>query len=960
MKQTSIPQNNPEPYKKSPAVTEDILPPGKSHTHHFITCLVLGSFLWPTVLPSVAMDDTFAGSSPTKPIINRAPGLSPREQGDEHWRGFEKAFQERKCVTVVEYVQSLYTLTADLSSEDLFKRNGAIHYFLATGGKYGFRDTPATPQERVILENALMFCGLVDAADSNTIPGHHDLTRMRRYFGFGEEDEAIQTHLALAQRYYACGSMIGFWHRQHNPHIIKIILSQDYVLPRLAQEFKRGQDTALLQRELDGLKDDFTPSLALRASGLWKGLLDLRLEHLEAKSPIGEEDVTDLSPIIASFKNIIRDSLSHAAPINWEEEFHIQAGSRSSSIRRSARPLVLVLRDGSVIIRRADGTFFTQGSFIPCVGGNSAHIGNTFIQSDKTEKDLLDLLSRETSVASKFYAGESKDYAGLSSEDVWPEAFRSGRRYYPFPVAQGIERPNTELIQQLARSSIQKCEAVIRNLAYPKHQSPFINNAGLTETMRDVLRHFNKLLSKEIGSEEFSEHCGEIKRAMEFVFMNFEFANTSRPLGEEKTRSRESVLQARSIMKMGYEVLKDVSSSLDQLKYLSSPIFVYHPGELSEAGDVLPTDLPSRAKVEEGDARITQSGTVLEINVKMDRTVITFEDFWVGSDAKVLIHLPSEDATVSLYQRSGRSGYIFGEIENPIGFVNLYFPHTSRWSSLNMTRMKSMNGRSYQSKGRGHYPADLMRHHPDGDHRAFDRYNHQGAKDDQDTNPDFWQTPEGQFEQEWVALNQSLGKSPDGIAQNKGLLAIAKRYHQAGHAFAKAREDEFSCSLASLLFQKAQTLPKDNQYVLIEEAVHVCESVKATENMGGRLGNTATALAAWFAKDGYDVRETDFERSCIHHKKAINLLELAGKSGSWISSNIKNVKDSLGAVLLKKAVSLMSTSEASLASLEEADKMLVEAQNLFSGWDARSGVRDLLLRLSESKRKLEEAASYDS
>ena len=40
-----------EPGKPTSISNEDILPPGKSRTHRFITCLVLGSFLWSTIVP---------------------------------------------------------------------------------------------------------------------------------------------------------------------------------------------------------------------------------------------------------------------------------------------------------------------------------------------------------------------------------------------------------------------------------------------------------------------------------------------------------------------------------------------------------------------------------------------------------------------------------------------------------------------------------------------------------------------------------------------------------------------------------------------------------------------------------------------------------------------------------------------------------------------------------------------
>ncbi len=118
----------------------------------------------------------------------------------------------------------------------------------------------------------------------------------------------------------------------------------------------------------------------------------------------------------------MRHSRAYAVPINWVDDSPFHATSRPSFLRRSARPLVVVLRDGSIIFRGADGSFFTQGRFTHSLGGSilrSDHCMSFQVATrDRRVKGLLDVLSRETSVLPKFYAGESIDYAGLTSEDI--------------------------------------------------------------------------------------------------------------------------------------------------------------------------------------------------------------------------------------------------------------------------------------------------------------------------------------------------------------------------------------------------------------------------------------------------------------------------------------------------------------------------------------------------------------
>lgn len=661
-----------------------------------------------------AMDSAPLDSPAQRSTVNYP---TPSQLADEYWEDFQTSYREGKTSTLVEYVQSLYILPTGISEEELTRRSCALLYFLTTGGKYGFRKTPATSAETVVLENAFLFLGLAEAADTTSFPGL-DLTRIRRRYGFQEEDENIQQHLILGQRYFTYGRIIGLWHQQHAPQLIRIILSQDYVLPRLVQEFKRGRSIDSLQAELKSLKDDFSSNLALRSSMLWEGLLKVEAgNRYNAKESLKKGDVTDLAPILSGFDNIIRESLAYSIPMQsvsptsspYEEH-------RPSSLRRTARPMVVLLKNGSVIIRKADGSFFSQGTIQHFGEWNGLFNGDTYdpgeddcVRSDQSEEELLAFLSGKSLIIEKFYAGEAKDYAGLTSRSVWPEAFPvQGYRVFP----QVSEQPNADLIQRLKVECDQKYEKMLGDLNLPQYQSSFINHATLTEMLRSRFAQLKQILEQGAQTGGFTEKHNDLDDQFERVISQVRMENFY-SLDFQDTQSSSDEANASHILKMAYKMLREEVTCFRQINYLLKSITSNHifysqrPREYCEESDVLAIDLPSKEIVEEGEAEIIRSDDTLEIKVKSDGTIISFEDFWLGSDARILVHMPFDQARVTFYHRSGRTSFMKGKIEFKTGLVDLCIPCCYHFSALSSGRINIVGNKLYYPKSARRYPIDL-------------------------------------------------------------------------------------------------------------------------------------------------------------------------------------------------------------------------------------------------------------
>ena len=111
-----------EPGKPTSISNEDILPPGKSRTHRFITCLVLGSFLWSTIVPSMAMDVDLREAHKDKPISMAALV----------W--IRQLEQKREAAIAKGRNDCLEALTKEISA--------------TIAGRYGISTSPATPEDR--------------------------------------------------------------------------------------------------------------------------------------------------------------------------------------------------------------------------------------------------------------------------------------------------------------------------------------------------------------------------------------------------------------------------------------------------------------------------------------------------------------------------------------------------------------------------------------------------------------------------------------------------------------------------------------------------------------------------------------------------------------------------------------------------------------------------------------------
>jgi|GEM_PF-4892630 len=116
-----------------------------------------------------------------------------QEGPDQYWADYEAAKRLGTVRKPIDYLSVLSTRFQTDTNQTLDRKKNAILWFMATGGKKGFAKRSATPEERSVMEKALMFVALL--TESNKSSSFIDIGSMR----VGEPDEKIAKHLRKAQ-----------------------------------------------------------------------------------------------------------------------------------------------------------------------------------------------------------------------------------------------------------------------------------------------------------------------------------------------------------------------------------------------------------------------------------------------------------------------------------------------------------------------------------------------------------------------------------------------------------------------------------------------------------------------------------------------------------------------------------------------------------------------------------------
>lgn len=117
---------------------------------------------------------------------------------EDFWEEYQAAKQNGSVQNVTEHVQSLSIRLDSDTPKQAASKTSAILWFMATGGRNGIRKTSATPQEKLAMENALIFATIMDKI---TNPDELlSIISIRRDAGINTENDTERKHLLAVQR----------------------------------------------------------------------------------------------------------------------------------------------------------------------------------------------------------------------------------------------------------------------------------------------------------------------------------------------------------------------------------------------------------------------------------------------------------------------------------------------------------------------------------------------------------------------------------------------------------------------------------------------------------------------------------------------------------------------------------------------------------------------------------------
>ena len=488
--------------------------------------------------------------------------------GDVHWGEYKASKRTGKVKNITDYVESLYTVTESISFEDMQKRDRAISYFLSTGGKNGFAKRSATPEERIVLENAMMFSGMVAALDPRMPPGIE--LKNERYFycqnGNDGGDKKIKKHLAIAQRYFAMGRLIGNWKIQKSPDYVKMVLCANYISPALECEFLKDNHADGFTHKVEPIAPYFTPALTDRILELWNNIPKMKPGPVVAiKLPLLEkDDVDSLKSVLAGIKNIERDTMTYF----FRAGFGADIFDLVKSVEHGSRPLIMTLENGTMVIKMADGLVFFTGHLDPKFGSKFSELTRKTRESKLSDAEIIAVLGQISPIVHQFYYGRAEDFSGLKLDEVWPERYEIVPSS-PFSMSPSAEHPNMDLVRQIGDEARSECAETIRKLGLPEYQSAFVNTESMTEVLSKIQEHLRKLFALAGEEEKFTDYYGQIERALEssIGFFNMNLIHS------EAYPSPQSRRNARKIFEIQFETLKRIHANLQKIGHLSNPVF---------------------------------------------------------------------------------------------------------------------------------------------------------------------------------------------------------------------------------------------------------------------------------------------------------------------------------------------------------------------------------------------------
>ena len=169
---------------------------------------------------------------------------------------------------------------------------------MATGGKDGFRKDIATPEEKKIMVNALVFATILHeiSAPKDLLP----IIKIRRVAGITTEDQATKTHLTEAQKVITATHILRYGSFEELGSIVQQLFNGEYIGMALHSKNLKSISTEQWQQEVKEFASIFTLSFDRIAKAIFSNSLQFSIRdgYFGFKEPITETTAEEFRQLV--------------------------------------------------------------------------------------------------------------------------------------------------------------------------------------------------------------------------------------------------------------------------------------------------------------------------------------------------------------------------------------------------------------------------------------------------------------------------------------------------------------------------------------------------------------------------------------------------------------------------------------------------------------------------------------
>ena len=202
-------------------------------------------------------------------LLNSAIASSP----DEFWQEYQTAARNGTVRSPIEHVMNLSTKLETDSPQRLAYKKSAILWFMATGGKHGFRKEPATSVERDLMVKALIFATILH--EINSPKSFLPIIVLRREAGLVTEDQKTKTHLAETQKVITATHIFLYGSSENVGEIVQQLFNKEYVEMALYSKNLNSISRQQWEQEAQDFSSIFTLKFDRTAKAIFSNDLNL-------------------------------------------------------------------------------------------------------------------------------------------------------------------------------------------------------------------------------------------------------------------------------------------------------------------------------------------------------------------------------------------------------------------------------------------------------------------------------------------------------------------------------------------------------------------------------------------------------------------------------------------------------------------------------------------------------------